>query len=142
MKKYLIKNIFYITIPLVLSYITSFLVNIDLPILIIIFYGILLFFLIPSEVYLGSTMDYNAKVVNPTYRPENKSFEDSPKSKILSILIVLLCLILTISIWYFTITFFFCIFKITSQMQFGFIVVLHTADICMHHTGKYFIRTL
>ncbi|ETU12082.1 hypothetical protein P009_02780, partial [Enterococcus faecalis EnGen0409] len=44
MKKYLIKNIFYITIPLVLSYITSFLVNIDLPILIIIFYGILLFF--------------------------------------------------------------------------------------------------
>ncbi|EEU18288.1 conserved hypothetical protein (plasmid) [Enterococcus faecalis ATCC 4200] len=87
---------------LVLSYITSFLVNIDLPILIIIFYGILLFFLIPSEVYLGSTMDYNAKVVNPTYRPENKSFEDSPKSKILSILIVLLCLILTISIWYFS----------------------------------------
>jgi hypothetical protein len=102
MTKYLIKNIFYITIPLVLSYITSFLVNIDLPILIIIFYGILLFFLIPSEVYLGSTMDYNAKVVNPTYRPENKSFEDSPKSKILSILIVLLCLILTISIWYFS----------------------------------------
>ena len=39
MKKYLIKNIFYITIPLVLSYITSFLVNIDLPILIIIFFN-------------------------------------------------------------------------------------------------------
>ena len=49
MKKYLIKNIFYITIPLVLSYITSFLVNIDLPILIIIFYGILLFFLITKS---------------------------------------------------------------------------------------------
>lgn len=100
MKKYLIKNIFYVTIPLILSYITSFLVNIDLPILIIIFYGILLFFLIPSEVYLGSTMDYNAKVVNPTYRPEKKSFEDSSKRKILSILIVLLCLIITILIWY------------------------------------------
>lgn len=101
MEKFLIKNIFYVTIPLLLSYVTSFFINIDLPILVIIFYGILLFFLIPSEVYLGSTMDYNAKVVNPTYRPEKKKFEDSSKSKVLSILIVLLCLILTISIWYF-----------------------------------------
>lgn len=100
MKKYLIKNIFYVTIPLVLSYITSFLVNIDLPILIIIFYGILLFFLIPSEIYSGSTVAYNVKVGNPTYKSEKKSFEDSSKSKILSILIVLLYLIITILIWY------------------------------------------
>ena len=100
MKKNLIKNILYVTTPLVLSCIVSWLVNINLSILIIIFYGISLLFLIPPEVYLGSTMDYNIKAINPTYRPKKK-FEDSPITNISSIVIVLFCLVLAVFVCYF-----------------------------------------
>ncbi|HCT9166126.1 TPA: hypothetical protein OUB70_001690 [Enterococcus faecalis] len=101
MKRNLIINIFYIIIPLILSYITYRLVAIDLSVLIIVFYGVLLLFLISPEVYLGSMVDYNAKVINPTYRPENKKIEDSSKKNILPIVIVLSCLVLSILICYF-----------------------------------------
>lgn len=96
MKKNLIINIFYIIIPLILSYITYRLVAIDLSVLIIVFYGVLLLFLISPEVYLGSMVDYNAKVINPTYRPEKKKFENSYRDSIFSIVIVLICLVVSI----------------------------------------------
>lgn len=96
MKKNLIINIFYIIMPLILSYITYRLVVIDLSVLIIVFYGVLLLFLISPEVYLGSMVDYNAKVINPTYRPEKKKFENSSRNSVLSIVIVLICLVVSI----------------------------------------------
>lgn len=99
MKKNLIINILYIIMPLVLSYITYRLIAIDLSVLIIVFYGILLFFIISPEVYLGSMVDYNTKVINPTYRPEKK-FENSSRNNVLSIAIVLFCLVVAILVSY------------------------------------------
>lgn len=100
MKKNLIINILYIIIPLVLSYITYRLIAIDLSVLIIVFYGVLLFFIISPEIHLGSMVDYNAKVINPTYRPEKKKFEDSSRNNVLSIAIVLFCLVVAILVSY------------------------------------------
>ncbi|MDD0851432.1 hypothetical protein PTB14_13600 [Enterococcus faecalis] len=101
MKNNLIINILYITIPLILSYVIYRLVAINLSILLIIFYGVLLIFLISPEVNLGSMVDYNAKVINPTYRPKRNTFEDSSKDNILSIVVVLCCLVISILVSYF-----------------------------------------
>lgn len=101
MKKILIINICYIIIPLILSYTIYSLIGIDLFLLIIVFYGILLLFLLSPEIYLESMVDYNAKVINPTYRPEKKKFEySSSKNSILSIVIVFFCLIVSILVSY------------------------------------------
>lgn len=101
MKNNLIINILYITIPLILSYVTYRLVATNLYVLSIIFYGVLLIFLISPEVNLRSMVDYNAKVINPTYRPKRNKFEDSSKDNILSIVVVLCCLVISILVSYF-----------------------------------------
>ncbi|MDD0851427.1 hypothetical protein PTB14_13560 [Enterococcus faecalis] len=101
MKNNLIINILYIIMPLILSYITYRLVAINLSVLTIIFYGVLLIFLISPEVNLESMVDYNTKVINPTYRPKRNKFEASAKDNILSIVIVLCCLVISILVGYF-----------------------------------------
>lgn len=100
MRKFIWRCIAYISIPIILSLITTKIISIELPILIIIYYGVLLFFLIPSDVYFGSTLDYNTKAINHTYRSENNKFKEDSKDNLYYVLIVVLCLITTLLSWY------------------------------------------
>lgn len=101
MNKFMLTNILYIVVPASVGFLASFFIKIPAPILIVILYGILLFFLLPSEIYLGSSVDYQTRVSNPTYRPEKKQFQQTETKKTLQILLVVLCMVLTLLIWYF-----------------------------------------
>lgn len=65
-----ITNMLYVLIPIILGVIVSFFLNVSFFFTTGVFYGVVLFFLLPTTNF--GFLDFNTKQINPTYRPEKK----------------------------------------------------------------------
>ncbi|ALS37524.1 c-di-AMP phosphodiesterase-like protein [Enterococcus rotai] len=98
LKKQLLICLLYILIPLALGSLASIWINRSILVITAIIYGIMLVFMIPSDVFFGSTLDYNIKSVNPSYKHEKPDFIGGSKQQFLNFAVVALglaiCLLL------------------------------------------------
>lgn len=99
-KKELFICLLYLLIPLMLGAVASIWINLSLFVLTAILYGIMLIFIVPSDVFFSSTLDYNTKSVNPSYQHEKPNFIGGTKQQLLHFAVVALgfvvCLLLTL----------------------------------------------
>ncbi|WP_086313776.1 hypothetical protein A5821_001313 [Enterococcus sp. 7F3_DIV0205] len=79
-----------IVIPLILGAIASIWIKLSIFAIIAIIYGIMLVFMIPSDVFFSSTLDYNIKSVNPSYKDEKPDFIGGTKQQLLNFAVVAL----------------------------------------------------
>lgn len=89
-----------IFIPIIISLVGKLFFNAPFEVVLTICYSILLFFLMPTDSLFGDTLDYNAKSLNPTFRPQKKIISSSLKIEIIRFILVLLALLLNLIIWY------------------------------------------
>jgi hypothetical protein len=86
----------YIIIPLTISFIISSIIKCQFLIPATLIYGIMIVFMIPSDSFFSSSVDYNTKTVNPTYK---KIIINRIEDKI-NFILVLLALIFCLFILY------------------------------------------
>lgn len=79
-----------IAIPLILGAIASIWIKLSIFAITAIIYGIMLVFMIPSDVFFSSTLDYNIKSVNPSYKDEKPDFIGGTKQQLLNFAVVAL----------------------------------------------------
>ncbi|MGX7272941.1 hypothetical protein [Enterococcus haemoperoxidus] len=91
--KQLLTCLLYILIPLLLGSLASIWINLSLFSITAILYGIMLVFMIPSDVFFSSTLDYNIKSVNPSYKHEKPDFVGGTKQQLLYFVVVTLGLV-------------------------------------------------
>ncbi|OTO01320.1 hypothetical protein A5883_003637 [Enterococcus sp. 5B3_DIV0040] len=89
-----------IFIPILIGIACKFIFHVQLEIVLTICYLFLLFFLVPSDSFFGDMLDYNAKSLNPTFRPQKKRIIPSIKVEFIQFILVLMALILNLIIWY------------------------------------------
>ena len=89
-----------IFIPIIIGLVVKFFFHVPFEVVLTICYAILLFFLMPTDSLFGDTLDYNAKSLNPTFRPQKKIISSSLKIEIIRFILVLLALLLNLIIWY------------------------------------------
>lgn len=90
----------YIFIPIIIGLVGEILFHASFEVVLTICYSILLFFLMPTDSLFGDMLDYNAKSLNPTFRPQKKKISSSLKIEIIRFILVLLSLLLNLIIWY------------------------------------------
>ncbi|WP_348920534.1 hypothetical protein [Enterococcus rotai] len=97
MKKNLKKQLFicllYIIISLALGALASIWIKLSIFTITAIIYGIMLIFMIPSDVFFSSTLDYNTKSINPSYQHEKPDFIGGTKQQLLHFAVVSLGLV-------------------------------------------------
>ncbi|MEI5991583.1 hypothetical protein [Enterococcus crotali] len=89
-KKQLLICSLYILIPLILGAIASIWIKQSIFVITAIIYGIMLVFMIPSDVFFGSTLDYTVKSVNPSYKNEKPDYIGGTRQQLLNFAIVAL----------------------------------------------------
>ena len=89
-----------IFIPIIIGLVVKFFFHVPFEVVLTICYALLLFFLMPTDSLFGDTLDYNAKSLNPTFRPQKKIISSSLKIEIIRFILVLLALLLNLIIWY------------------------------------------
>lgn len=82
-KKEILICLLYILIPLALGAIASIWINLSILTITAVIYGIMLVFMIPSDVFFSSTIDYNIKSVNPSYKHEKPDFIGGSRQQLL-----------------------------------------------------------
>jgi len=92
-KKQLFICLLYLLIPLMLGAVASIWINLSLFAITAILYGIMLIFMVPSDVFFSSTLDYNIKSVNPSYQHEKPDFIGGTKQQLLHFALVSLGLV-------------------------------------------------
>lgn len=92
-KKQLFICLLYLLIPLMLGAVASIWINLSLFTITAILYGIMLIFMVPSDVFFSSTLDYNIKSVNPSYKHEKPDFIGGTKQQLLYFVVVSLGLV-------------------------------------------------
>ena len=92
-KKELFICLLYLLIPLMLGTIASIWINLSLFAITAILYGIMLIFMVPSDVFFSSTLDHNTKSVNPSYQHEKPDFIGGTKQQLLLFAVVSLGLV-------------------------------------------------
>lgn len=93
LKKQLLICLLYIIIPLALGALVSIWIKLSIFTITAIIYGIMLIFMIPSDVFFSSTLDYNIKSVNPNYQHEKPDFIGGTKQQLLHFAVVSLGLV-------------------------------------------------
>ena len=90
----LYQSALYVAIPLIVSLLIGYLAKCSLLIPASIIYGVLLVFMIPSDSFLSSSVDYQTKSMNPSFRPPplKRRFESAPE--MINFLFVLTALVL------------------------------------------------
>lgn len=87
-----------VLIPLVISIFLRLFLNVSFLTSLTVCYGVLLFFLIPSDVFSRSSLDYNIKSINPTYKQDQPNFKNTNNSELINFIVIALafvgCLIL------------------------------------------------
>ncbi|WP_207696707.1 hypothetical protein DOK67_0001987 [Enterococcus sp. DIV0212c] len=78
----------YILIPLALGSIASIWIKLSIFTITAIIYGTMLVFMIPSDIFFSSTLDYNIKSVNPSYKHEKPDFIGGTKQQLLHFVVV------------------------------------------------------
>lgn len=101
-KKMYLSTFLYIFIPILIGLVSKFIFHFQIQMVVSICYLISLLFLIPTDSLFGNVLDYNAKSINPTFRPEKNKFISGPKFELMRFVLVLIALILNILIWYYT----------------------------------------
>lgn len=93
LKKQLLICLLYIIIPLALGALASIWIKLSIFTITAIIYGIMLIFMIPSDVFFSSTLDYNIKSVNPSYQHGKPDFIGGTKQQLLHFAVVSLGLV-------------------------------------------------
>ncbi|EOI02661.1 hypothetical protein UAY_00908 [Enterococcus moraviensis ATCC BAA-383] len=93
LKKQLLICLLYIIIPLALGALASIWIKLSIFTITAILYGIMLIFMVPSDVFFSSTLDYNTKSVNPSYQHEKPDFIGGTKQQLLHFAVVSLGLV-------------------------------------------------
>ncbi|EOH82978.1 MULTISPECIES: hypothetical protein [Enterococcus] len=90
----LYQSALYVAIPLIASLLIGYLAKCSLLIPASIIYGVLLVFMIPSDSFLSSNVDYQTKRMNPSFRPPplQRRIEGAPE--MINFLFVLTALVL------------------------------------------------
>lgn len=98
LKKELFSCLLYLLIPLILGAVASIWIKVSILTIVAILYGIMLVFMIPSDVFFSSTLDYNIKSVNPSYKHEKPDYIGGTKQQLLHFTLVafglVVCLLL------------------------------------------------
>ncbi|MEI5995112.1 hypothetical protein [Candidatus Enterococcus mansonii] len=93
LRKPLLICLLYILIPLILGSIAGIWIKLSIFVLTAIIYGIMLVFMIPSDVFFSSTLDYNIKSVNPSYKHETPDYIGGTKQQLINFAVVALGLV-------------------------------------------------
>lgn len=80
--------ILLITSPILISFFLKLFLNFSFLASLTVCYGALLFFLIPSDVFSRSSLDYTIKAVNPTYKQEQPNFKNTQNNNLIHFFII------------------------------------------------------
>ncbi|MHC5226838.1 hypothetical protein ACYSNW_01020 [Enterococcus sp. LJL99] len=99
-KRQLLINLSYLGIPLLSGCLLSLWLKWSISSCTAVFYGILLVFMIPSDVFLGSSLDYKTKSINPSFKPNKLNINGISKEQLITFILIVLafvsCLLLSL----------------------------------------------
>ncbi|MFD1898951.1 hypothetical protein [Enterococcus termitis] len=93
LKRQLLICLLYILIPLIIGAVASLWIKLSIFTITAIIYGIMLIFMIPSDVFFSSTLDYSIKSVNPSYKHETPDYIGGTKQQLINFAVVALGLV-------------------------------------------------
>ncbi|MGM0217046.1 hypothetical protein [Enterococcus sp. AZ126] len=86
--KYL-SSVSLILIPIIISIIVKLVLNVQFIYILTGIYIIMLFFMIPSDTFFKSSLNYNIKSVNPSYKDDEPKFNEGTKRQFINFILVL-----------------------------------------------------
>jgi hypothetical protein len=101
MKKRIVVMVSLIIGPIIAGTGIGFIINIPMLYIISVIYALMLFIMIPSDVFSKSTLDYTIKSVNPSYKKEPLDIHAGTKEQLLNFLLVTVMLIICLLSIYF-----------------------------------------
>jgi hypothetical protein len=99
-KKILLKSLLYILIPLGISLAASYILKCTMLIPAAVIFGIMIIFMIPTDSFFSSSVDYQTKTLNPTFRPSKLDKKLESAESIINFIFVLLALIICLILLY------------------------------------------
>lgn len=99
--KIILKNLLYVIIPLAISFITSYILKCTFLIPAAVIYGIMIVFMIPSDSFFSSSVDYQTKTLNPTFRPSKLEMRLESAESTINFIIILMSLVICLILLYF-----------------------------------------
>lgn len=99
--KRILKNLLYVLIPLVISFVASYILKCTFLIPAAVIYGIMIIFMIPSDSFFSSSVDYQTKTLSHTFRPSKLEMKLESAESTINFIIILLALIVCLSLLYF-----------------------------------------
>ena len=99
--KLILKSLLYILIPLVISLVASYILKCTFLIPAAVIYGIMIVFMIPSDSFFSSSVDYQTKTLNPTFRPSKLEMKLESAENTINFIIILLALVICLILLYF-----------------------------------------
>ncbi|MGX7243887.1 hypothetical protein ACWOC1_03435 [Enterococcus quebecensis] len=90
----------YVIVPLILGALISFWIKTSIFIPTAVIYAVMLLFLVPSDSLFHSVVDYNAKSINPTYRPAASTSTGGKTNELIHFVLVFISLALCLLVLY------------------------------------------
>lgn len=91
-RKRVLFSFLLIAVPVLFGFIISFFMKVHALYIIGGVYAVMLLFMLPSDVFSRSSLDYNIKSVNPTYKHESPDYVGGTKQQLVNFLLVALML--------------------------------------------------
>ena len=99
--KIILKNLLHVLVPLVISLVTSYILKCTFLIPATVIYGIMIVFMIPSDSFFSSSIDYQTKTLNPTFRPPKLKIRLESAESTINFIIILMALVICLILLYF-----------------------------------------
>ncbi|GGC87300.1 hypothetical protein [Enterococcus wangshanyuanii] len=92
-KRRVLFSFLLMAVPVLIGFVISFFMKVHALYIIGGEYAVMFLFMLPSDVFSRSSLDYNIKSVNPTYKHESPDYVGGTKQQLVNFLLVALMLV-------------------------------------------------